>query len=369
VATTPQTGTIRNEVLGDHIQRYYGGQAGLNQAVADAQKWQAARPPGTDLDAFGKWTPEAVQRPVRTEYSNYDSGQRAGAVGSGSYVPGFDTIRVDAGPARRAGPVIEHELTHALTAQKPSDNSVRPFSTTLPPGPRQAHPATREQLDYATTPVELDPRLAGIKRTYTHATGEQVNTIDAARRAWEFAKNPWKSEPQEPVLGAGADAAARQVYDTEMDAYKLKMEAWKGRSLNDQVRDHIEPNVIDYIDSQPEVRDTVIQRMLELVNNQGNTQAVKAAGFSVTNWFRQKQAFSMSDVTHHLPRIRPLDTAVGVGLGAGAGALSAAFAKPDEEGQKPWMSRVLGGAALGAGAANLVGDRARRYLSDRKSVV
>lgn len=93
----------------------------------------------------------------------------------------------------------------------------------------------------------------------------------------------------------------------------------------------------------------------------------KQAAFSVAKWLlcKEKQAFDMQTVQHHMPRIRPLDTAIGAGLGAGAGALSAAFADKDEEGNKPWLSRTLGGAALGAGAANLVGDRARRYITNK----
>lgn len=104
----------------------------------------------------------------------------------------------------------------------------------------------------------------------------------------------------------------------------------------------------------------------------GKTAAAQDQGtdlshFSVANWFADKEKRSMdwAAVQHHLPRIRPLDTAIGAGLGAGAGALSAHFADPDEEGRKPWLSRMLGGAALGAGTANLVGDRARRYLTNK----
>jgi len=73
-------------------------------------------------------------------------------------------------------------------------------------------------------------------------------------------------------------------------------------------------------------------------------------------------------IKHHAPRIRTLDTLVGAGVGGLAGLGTAAYSNWGEEDKKKrsrtnW-TRGLVGAGLGAGLGNVVGDRARRYISN-----
>jgi hypothetical protein len=66
-----------------------------------------------------------------------------------------------------------------------------------------------------------------------------------------------------------------------------------------------------------------------------------------------------------LPRFHPAEALAGAGLGAGAGGLYHAYKKhtdPTYHGSA-WTP-ILGGAALGGLAADVIGDRARRYLSN-----
>ncbi len=73
-------------------------------------------------------------------------------------------------------------------------------------------------------------------------------------------------------------------------------------------------------------------------------------------------------IRYHAPRIRPFDSAVGLGLGAlgglGVASVRDALGSDEEKDNKRYWTHALGGAALGFGGANLVGDRARRYLSN-----
>ncbi len=78
---------------------------------------------------------------------------------------------------------------------------------------------------------------------------------------------------------------------------------------------------------------------------------------------------TLQNVKAQLPGLHPIDTAVGAAGGAALGGLydvlrgNSGKLAPN----KRWKStarRVLGGALLGGGAANLAGDRARRYISN-----
>jgi len=76
----------------------------------------------------------------------------------------------------------------------------------------------------------------------------------------------------------------------------------------------------------------------------------------------QKQA----DLQSQLPGLHPKDILLGSALGGGAGLLYdlAAEQKPGEKRLPKALKRILGGAAIGGLGANLVGDRARRYISN-----
>lgn len=76
----------------------------------------------------------------------------------------------------------------------------------------------------------------------------------------------------------------------------------------------------------------------------------------------------LRNVRYHMPKIRPLDSAIGIGAGAlgglGVAAMRDAMSDDEETDNKRYWTHGLAGAGLGFGAANLVGDRARRYISN-----
>jgi hypothetical protein len=61
-------------------------------------------------------------------------------------------------------------------------------------------PAEQERLDkyyeYASTPVEMDPRLAEIKRSYAASTDRLVNSPEEAERAWKWWQKKIKNDPR-----------------------------------------------------------------------------------------------------------------------------------------------------------------------------
>lgn len=73
-------------------------------------------------------------------------------------------------------------------------------------------------------------------------------------------------------------------------------------------------------------------------------------------------------IRYHAPRIRPLDSAIGAGVGALGGLATAgirdAMGDDEEKDNARYWTHGLAGAGLGFGAANLVGDRARRYIAN-----
>lgn len=74
----------------------------------------------------------------------------------------------------------------------------------------------------------------------------------------------------------------------------------------------------------------------------------------------------LENIRWHLPKMRVPDTVAGAVLGGGAGAVYDAIKGRDETGKRRTGRRMLTGALAGAGLTNLIGDRARRYISNTK---
>lgn len=238
----PQPRTLRQT-----IQPFYGSQAKLDAAVAAAQARQADRVPGTMLDAFPKWPAENVDRDVPTLYLR----DRYADIGTrGSYTPegvdaGVDHATIYVNENREPGPgVLAHELTHALPGTAVERGKSFPLASLV----GTYDPAYRDHMMYATTPAELDPRLAEVKRLYTHQSGEAVNTVESARRALEFARS-------------------------------LHQEADKPSEAAQRLQKTVEPPVLDWIDSDERLRELAIRRMLELVQGpqRPGAQSIRSA--------------------------------------------------------------------------------------------
>jgi hypothetical protein len=206
------------ETLSDNVAPYYAkAPGGFSGAVDSAQRAMANRPNlpphvRDRLARFSTWPSAAVDMPIHT----YWEGGK-GVLGGGAVTdPGGNTHAGASGLAYRGAPAIavatpgtdpaafafrgghpqttlNHELTHAAL-QNPydtpagADKPLFPYHT-----PAMADPADdaafREHWQYEGTPTELDPRLAEIKRYYTDATGRQVDTVDEANRAFEWYHN------------------------------------------------------------------------------------------------------------------------------------------------------------------------------------
>jgi len=300
-------GTTVRATLGDNIERYYGGRPGLDKAIADAQGWQAKREPGTTLDAFPKWRPDAVDRPVPMTFEQPTSSTMGEYFAANvpnrlnQETPGQrDAISIAAPGKFKPAVAVEHELTHALTG---ANGNRTPFSRIYPPKTSEPGLLFGDQyLDYATTPVELDPRLAGVKRLYTQLTGEDVNTPEAAARALDFAAKPQLGafsavKPVKPETQSVGDVLNRLYgkpteYDKQLQKYESDIQnGVLPRPPEQQLRDHMDPPVINYINETPAVRDTAIRRMLELVQGHGQGSTTKQAGIldSISNHVERKR--------------------------------------------------------------------------------
>jgi hypothetical protein len=80
---------------------------------------------------------------------------------------------------------------------------------------------------------------------------------------------------------------------------------------------------------------------------------------------QEKVALTWQDVRAQLPGFHAPDILLGGAAGAGAGMLYD-YIRGGEKGKRfnQALRRILTGAAIGAGATNLVGDRARRYITN-----
>lgn len=79
-------------------------------------------------------------------------------------------------------------------------------------------------------------------------------------------------------------------------------------------------------------------------------------------------AIDLNAFKAQLPGLHLKDMLLGAALGGGAGLLYDQFAGPGEKHKRTQttLGRLLTGAAIGAGGANIVGDRVRRYISNSK---
>jgi len=122
---------------------------------------------------------------------------------------------------------LDHELTHSniggseSTYPRKYPDSMTPYKN--PYG--DDNPRMKAYWDYAATPTELDPRIAEIKRAYTSQTGRHVYNMEEAERAWY----------------------------------------WWMRGKGSQYPDWGDKNVLEQIETNDELKETVLRRMLELV--------------------------------------------------------------------------------------------------------
>jgi hypothetical protein len=216
-ATQPTPVTFRQAV-----SRWYGNTpGGFDAAVENSQR--ALRQhgvvyPHSNSPAYGEWSPEMVdsEAPVRIDPKLDVSGSR-GRYGTRGV--SINPVMLEATKARNS--TLEHELTHHLTAGKAfhatdplavqrMGNSWARFdgtpdgSATLSLNPRLAaqydasQPASVQSAaeeilrplanteQYAMKRVELDPRIAEVRRRYAFHTGKDVVAPEDAAEAWDW---------------------------------------------------------------------------------------------------------------------------------------------------------------------------------------
>ena len=122
---------------------------------------------------------------------------------------------------------LDHELTHSnIGGGKSTYPRKYPDSQTPYKNPYgDDNPKMKKYWDYAATPTELDPRIAEIKRAYTSSTGRHVNTMEEAEKAWYW----W-------MRGGGS----KYPYQRDKD-------------------------VLEQIELDDKLKETMLRRMLELV--------------------------------------------------------------------------------------------------------
>lgn len=122
---------------------------------------------------------------------------------------------------------LDHELTHSNIGGRDSTYPRKyPLAQTPYKNPYDdTNPGMKAYWDYAATPTELDPRIAEIKRAYTSKTGRHVNNMEEAERAWYW----W-------MRGGGSE----YPYWGDKD-------------------------ILEKIEKDDELKETMLRRMLELV--------------------------------------------------------------------------------------------------------
>ena len=240
-----------DDTLAGQVDKYYQNvPGGFDRAVSEALKAQKRRTPGLGaaggvqrrLANFPTWTGEDITRSTPNYYVPQQALSAAGLGGfapsSGDYVVsstrGATTLpelkaslrpqnrpeaardayvpvnqRTDTehnpgdvpfGPGKaipdRQG-TREHELSHAAYGGGRSTDPRWGRAGAFQPASNSAGDTFDDAVyQYMSTPTELDPRLAEIKRSYARSTGKLVNDAESARAAFTWWGEQLEKQPQ-----------------------------------------------------------------------------------------------------------------------------------------------------------------------------
>jgi hypothetical protein len=209
----------------DVLSRWYentpGGFDGAVENSQQALKKYGVVYPHSNSPAYGQWSPDAVDAPSRVavnlELNKFDSPR--GTYGAGGVK--MNPAMLDATKARNA--TLEHEMTHHLMLHgqdAPDDPTLvqvqragnrrerfdstpegsitlqnnpslaliyekSPFADMRADAERALRPLVGSER-YVMRRVELDPRVAEVRRRYAHHTGQDVTTPEEAEKAWDW---------------------------------------------------------------------------------------------------------------------------------------------------------------------------------------
>ena len=179
-----------HQSLGKHIGRWYDkAPGGFDKAVADAQTAQNVNDGGQRLDR-NKWVrypASAVDAKIPTNIPK--SLMPLKVTGYSSAFGGTPEQRPITVPHPRGQKAnqntLEHELTHSAFGQSPRSLAGKPTSDK-----DLVAMGGGDYNKYLLNPVEVDVRLAEIKRRYANETGRIVDTPQKARAAWDWFHSP-----------------------------------------------------------------------------------------------------------------------------------------------------------------------------------
>jgi hypothetical protein len=226
----PAVGDGTRESLRENIEADYANAlGGLDQAVNLAQKAIEERPAGS---IFNRWQREDLDKTIQIIQADRWPPARVApepgidvASEEALFVPKLQTIFIRSGVSDPED-AKKHELTHAtIGTAKTRLLSTAPDLWRNFGGSKGL--ISQSYWDYAGTARELDPRIAEVKRRYVRDTGQQVETKDDAEKAIQHWRQTHSGDPADP--------------DFKTDAGAL----------------------IDV--REPELRDQILQRMLEIV--------------------------------------------------------------------------------------------------------
>jgi hypothetical protein len=323
-----------------------------------------------------------------------------------------------------ADQIEEHELTHTGLQFEPLRRMVKDPRTSRADIPDAVAQTSGNALvrqlggkgtmvpesfeDYATSVDELDPRLAMIKRLYVQNHNKDVTTDAEAKDAMKWFRNwittpegkakagstgqDWESLfslPEWPTLERAAARRMPGLVDTRQLGAGMKVAA------DDTIADILagwkppeETPFTGFEGFAPKFHvNTPSEQWADTLGRAALTAAPPAAvlgGLALWRPWEQPppppksvrrrrpavKAAAVSDVANaiysQLPRIRLPDTIAGAGVGALGGLAYDALrgVKPGESRWRKRLGRALTGAGVGALGANVVGDRARRYISN-----
>lgn len=333
--------TLRKEIEG----YYANAPGGLDKAVELAQKHMQDNP----NPSLQGWDPEGLDRSVNVTTVDAPDivvdGKRVGGV---ALLPlgrryADDVLVAAPGHAMNAETqrAKEHELTHASLQPKNWSDTRGTHTPVMDPPSSWGRPrqwwlygpgdSFGDWNRYVLHPDEFKAHMAPVKREWVKATGRQMETAKDAEEAIQmYLKGGRPGE----LTGA--------------------------------------QNLIDHMQRDPRGKNLLIQQLLRVVMGTGGQDVSKVASADAFGQLT-KHAFDWSgawqSIKHHAPRIRLPDTAAGMAMGGLAGlgtyGVSRMMSGNDPRKKKPSLWKHLAvGAGLGGLGGNVVGDRARRYLSN-----
>jgi hypothetical protein len=208
---TPDTLSLEGQV-----GRWYDAAGGIAGAVKSATRAQRVNDANSllDRDLWPHITPEAIARQFPVKYG---VPHKAGTHGTFNW--GDNTIRTAS--EKPASYILDHEMTHAATAADGVGGKVRAAGTN--PEKSWNPPTSEDRQAYIADPVEVDARLADVKRRYAHYTGKVVDTPEEAIEAWEW----WRENQADIVPSEGAGASMGigdfEFYDKMPDQQRTQL--------------------------------------------------------------------------------------------------------------------------------------------------